>query len=244
MTPMTAETNSFLSKLLQLNSCGFNAQLYFNACGGRVYVNLNADLGYDFGIRGQSPSCVKKRPSPSRIRRRLRRSQAARPTDATNTNIPCNDDLSSSDDATAMPDQVILQDLSSTSNPETDLLNHSILSTEPENIEPSQTEFLPCQKGTLMENHDVLVSSSECSDKDLVTCTSSWNMSTPNQADDWSQKLYTELDAIFQRREDRYNNRMDDHIKLISENFYSKIKAKLEHPSNPSPDEQEEDLIL
>ena len=92
-----------------------------------------------------------------------------------------------------------------------------------------------------MENHDVLVSSSECSDKDLVTCTSSWNMSTPNQADDWSQKLYTELDAIFQRREDRYNNRMDDHIKLISENFYSKIKAKLEHPSNPSPDEPEED---
>ena len=102
-----------------------------------------------------------------------------------------------------------------------------------------------------MENHDVAVSSLECDDTDLLTCTSSRNprqsepephsMSTPNQADDWSQKLYTELDAIFQRREDRYNNRMDDHIKLISENFYSKIKAKLEHPSNLSPDEPEDD---
>ena len=100
----------------------------------------------------------------------------------------------------------------------------------------TQTQGLKCHNGSLMEDRDVPASSSECSDTVL---SEPHSLSSPNQADGWSQKLYKELDAIFQIREDRYNSRMEDHMKSISENFYSKIKAKLEHSSNASHDELE-----
>ena len=44
ISAVNIETNSFISKLLQWNSCGFHANIHFNAFGGRIYVNPGADL--------------------------------------------------------------------------------------------------------------------------------------------------------------------------------------------------------
>ena len=152
------------------------------------------------------------------------------------TSSRCTDDLSSNDDATLMPDLsslTITEPHTASGNLPPDFVtnqhDHSILSTVPENseqcfLEPSQAEILSCQNGFLMETHDVPVSSLGSSDTDLVPCTltsdphqsepRSLSTSTPSQADDWSQKLYTELDAIFQIRENRYNSRMGRPLKV------------------------------
>ena len=70
MPTMLAEMASFLSKLSQLNSFGFNAQLNFNACGGRKFVNMEADLSHASDYCQYLP---KTRTKPSRLRRRRRR---------------------------------------------------------------------------------------------------------------------------------------------------------------------------
>ena len=78
MFAMTTEMNSFLSKFTQLNSYGCNANLNFNCFGGRIYVSLQTELGYDLS-GGYSCNVTRKRsPKPSRVRRRLRRKQNTR----------------------------------------------------------------------------------------------------------------------------------------------------------------------
>ena len=78
---MTAEINSFMSKLMQLNSFGFNANLNLSAYGGTIYVNLQVDLGPDdSNLQGKAPSSCKKSNS-SRVRRRLRRKEACQNSD-------------------------------------------------------------------------------------------------------------------------------------------------------------------
>ena len=80
---MNLEINSFVSKLMQLNSFGLNASLSFQAHCGRIFVNLQADLGHGDSYHNgnnyhnvQTQTRVKKQ-SPSR-RRRLRRRKASR----------------------------------------------------------------------------------------------------------------------------------------------------------------------
>ena len=70
MSTLMAEMSSFITKLSQLNSCGLNACLNLSTCGGRVYASLHADLGDLVTEEYLQP---RKRPKPSRLRRRLRR---------------------------------------------------------------------------------------------------------------------------------------------------------------------------
>ena len=75
MASVHYELNSFLMKLSQLNSCGFNANLQFNSHNGRIYVHLSADLGY-YGQNEWSEkwnTVEEKMCKPSRVKRRLRR---------------------------------------------------------------------------------------------------------------------------------------------------------------------------
>ena len=78
MSTVQIEINSFISKLLQLNNYGYHADLHFNAFGGRIRVNMSADLGFD-SCDGWRPSqyqeCNRRRPNQSRRNRRLRRKQ-------------------------------------------------------------------------------------------------------------------------------------------------------------------------
>ena len=77
MASVHYEMHSFLTKLSQLNNCGFNANLHFNCYEGRIYVNLNADLGF-FPQNDWSETwntAERKMAKPSRIKRRLRRKQ-------------------------------------------------------------------------------------------------------------------------------------------------------------------------
>ena len=69
------EMNSFMMKLSQLNSCGFNACLQFNSFEGRIYVNMSADLGCNVQNDWSETwhNVEKKMWKPSRIKRRLRR---------------------------------------------------------------------------------------------------------------------------------------------------------------------------
>ena len=73
MATSTTEISSFISKLTQLASCGFRANLTFDCCDGRVIVNLNADLG-----RVDLPPTTFQQPynRPSQVKRRLRRKKA------------------------------------------------------------------------------------------------------------------------------------------------------------------------
>ena len=66
------ELNSFISKLVQLNSNGVSANLNINAFGGILSVSLNADFGHNFG---GGYTFNKKPPKPARLRRRLRRKE-------------------------------------------------------------------------------------------------------------------------------------------------------------------------
>ena len=77
MSNVHYEMNSFLTKLSQLNNCGFNASLHFNSYEGRIYVNLNADLGHFLqNDWNETWNTVQKRMSkPSRIKRLLKRKQ-------------------------------------------------------------------------------------------------------------------------------------------------------------------------
>ena len=76
MSAMNLELDSFISKLLQLNSCGFYANLNLNANGGRVFATLSVDLSdtfqYGWSDIGQHG---KRRSNRSRNNRRLRRKQ-------------------------------------------------------------------------------------------------------------------------------------------------------------------------
>ena len=69
------EMSSFMMKLSQLNSCGFNACLQFNSFEGRIYVNMSADLGCNVQNDWSETwhNVEKKMWKPSRIKRRLRR---------------------------------------------------------------------------------------------------------------------------------------------------------------------------
>ena len=67
------EVNSFLWKLFQLNSCGFNATLHFSTYEGRIYANMNADLGFPLHAWTDFEGSRRNTFNPSRIRRRTRR---------------------------------------------------------------------------------------------------------------------------------------------------------------------------
>ena len=67
------EVNSFLWKLFQLNSCGFNATLHFSTYEGRIYANMNADLSFPLHDWTDFEGSRRNTFNPSRIRRRTRR---------------------------------------------------------------------------------------------------------------------------------------------------------------------------
>ena len=243
---MAAEMQSFLCKFMQLTTSGFDANLAVKSNHGQVFVSLEVGLG------SFHPFIPPQQSESSRARRRRRNLRNTMETRINTTNdedtarvtaeLPNGDAVDTlsavSSCAEAAPDLQKMIDVkfdaaSLPTTSETSFITYD----EPPNLPASVGNLSSC---------DEPASSSEFSDTDLA-CTPSLDprqsesrsLSTPNQADDWSQKLYTELDAIFRVREDRFNNRMEDRIKSISENYYSKIKAKLEQPSNVSHDEQE-----
>ena len=73
MSALNMEVNSFIWKLYQLNRCGLNANLQFNAYEGRIYANLSVDLGYPMHDWTILDDQRRNRFSRSRIRRRARR---------------------------------------------------------------------------------------------------------------------------------------------------------------------------
>ena len=80
---LNVELNSFISKLVQLNSYGINANLNVTACDGKIKVSLHADLGHD--VDGGYAFYMKP-PKPSRLRRRLKRKEKIRRAEACNNN--------------------------------------------------------------------------------------------------------------------------------------------------------------
>ena len=77
MAGLNLEINSFVSKLMQMNSLGLNACLNLQAYHGRVYVNLQADLGHDNNYNYCQTRTNERNHSSSRQRRRLRRRRKA-----------------------------------------------------------------------------------------------------------------------------------------------------------------------
>ena len=71
----STKISSFISKLMQLASCGFHANLTFNCCDGRVEINFNADLGSvdlppkTFQQSYQRPSGVRRRRTRKKARK-------------------------------------------------------------------------------------------------------------------------------------------------------------------------------
>ena len=92
MAALIAEMNSFVIKLSQLNSCGLNACVNFNAYGGRVYASLHADLG---DLEAKDYPQPRKMQKPSRLRRRIRRRQAFR--NSNQEQMPANEGICSKD---------------------------------------------------------------------------------------------------------------------------------------------------
>ena len=70
-----AEIHSFISKFMQLTSLGLNGNVNFSSNGGRLFVNLNVDLGNHLTPPSHSFTSSPK-VKPSRVRRRKRRENA------------------------------------------------------------------------------------------------------------------------------------------------------------------------
>ena len=243
----SSEMFAFIDKFSQMTSQGFSANLSFSSNQGRVSVSFNADLGYLMPY----PIIYPKQPyvKPTQVRRRQRRAEfrkEKRPLD------PNKEDPSSPESNSNEPTETVV---STNTSENVDALSANLT---PSDLLPSLPLMSLSEDDSAIDNAMVQPAQSndhdlplplDSSDTDFVACTLTSDprqsqphtLSTPSQSDDWSQKLYAELDAIFQIREDRYNSRMEDHLKSISENFYSKIKAKFENPSNENQDEPEKD---
>ena len=69
-----AEVHSFVSKFTSLWSAGSNASLFFESNAGKAYVTLRFELGeHPMKLNDASGGMLKKRLSPSKLRRRERR---------------------------------------------------------------------------------------------------------------------------------------------------------------------------
>ena len=67
---------SFASKLLQLSSNGFSADMHVGCSAGKISISLSTELDAWSSTTNNQRECKRKPPSPSRLRRRERRRNA------------------------------------------------------------------------------------------------------------------------------------------------------------------------